>query len=128
MAGSFSFEFNWGSSFDTFRVSIQTSSLPNGQVGVAYDQTLQADVPVTWTIVSGSLPAGLFLNGATGNIFGTPSAAGTSNFTVQAAYAGQGGETAEQALSIQITAATGGWVPVRTSIFSTFFRRFLGFY
>ena len=66
---------------------IKTSNLPSGVVGTAYSQTLSvisAD-PVTWSIDTGSLPAGLTLNTATGAITGTPTTAGPVNFTVMAA-------------------------------------------
>src|SRR6185369_8620458 len=61
-----------------------TGSLPAGQVATAYLQTLQASggaPPYTWSISAGTLPSGLSLAGA--QISGTPSAAGTSNFTVK---------------------------------------------
>ncbi len=56
---------------------ISTSSLPNGQTGVAYSATLAATggvSPYTWSLSSGSLPGGLTLNASTGTITGTPSA------------------------------------------------------
>jgi hypothetical protein len=61
--------------------------LPSGTVGVAYTTvTLTASggtAPYTWSIISGSLPQGLNFNGGAGTISGTPTASGTSNFTVQ---------------------------------------------
>src|SRR5262249_37227326 len=65
-------------------LTITTGGLPEGTVGSAYSQTLVASggqTPYTWSLVSGSLPAGLNLSAA-GAISGTPSAAGTSSFTV----------------------------------------------
>ena len=65
-------------------LAISTGSLPAGQVATAYSQTLQASggaPPYTWSISAGTLPSGLSLAGA--QISGTPSAAGTSNFTVK---------------------------------------------
>ncbi len=56
-----------------------TSPLTSGTVGVAYSQTLAATGGIpsyTWSIDSGSLPAGLSLNPSTGAITGTPTAAG----------------------------------------------------
>jgi hypothetical protein len=64
---------------------ITTTSLPNGTAGVAYSQALSASggtMPYSWAISSGNLPGGLSLS-TTGTITGAPSAAGTSNFTVQ---------------------------------------------
>ena len=66
-------------------MTITTTSLPNGTVGVAYTGALQvnyATQPVTWSISSGTLPAGLALDPNTGAITGTPTAAGISSFTV----------------------------------------------
>ena len=58
------------------QIKISTSSLPNGQIGTAYSATLTATggvSPYTWSLTSGSLPAGLTLNASTGAINGTPS-------------------------------------------------------
>ena len=68
--------------------------------------TLSADgdEPITWTVVSGSLPAGLTLNPNTGAISGTPTATGRANFTVEAANS-EGTDT--KALSILINGAGG---------------------
>ena len=57
---------------------ITTTTLPNGQVGVAYSQTLTAtggSGALTWTLTAGTLPNGLSLNATTGVISGTPTAA-----------------------------------------------------
>jgi hypothetical protein len=66
--------------------SVGTSSLPGGTTGVAYSATLSATggtTPYSWSVSSGSLPAGLSLGAATGIISGTPTAAGSSTFTVR---------------------------------------------
>ena len=65
---------------------ITTTGLPGGTVGVAYSQTVEATggvTPYSWSVVSGSLPAGLSLGSSTGTISGTPTSSGTSNFTVR---------------------------------------------
>jgi hypothetical protein len=65
-----------GSSPVSPTISITTNTLTGGTVGTAYSQTLTASggtAPYTWTIVSGTLPAGLTLS-TRGVISGTPSA------------------------------------------------------
>src|SRR6185437_13734582 len=62
---------------------ITTSALASATSGTAYSQTLQVSggTPAyTWSIASGSLPAGLIL-APTGTISGTPTASGSSAFT-----------------------------------------------
>lgn len=84
---------------------ITTTTLQGGKVGEAYSQTLAATgtAPITWSIDSGSLPAGLALSGNT--ISGTPATAGTFTFTVKATNSA-GSDTKE--LSIVIQAASVG--------------------
>jgi hypothetical protein len=65
---------------------ITTTVLPGGIVGNAYSQAVEytgGASPLTWSITSGSLPAGLSLNSSTGVISGTPTTVGTSTFTVK---------------------------------------------
>src|SRR5579872_472231 len=68
-------------------LSITTGSpLPNGTVGTVYSQTLAATgggPPYAWSVSSGALPAGLSLDGSSGTLAGTPTAAGSSAFIVQ---------------------------------------------
>jgi hypothetical protein len=88
-------------------VSITTTSLPDGTVGTAYTATVTATggaTPYTWSITSGSLPPGLTGDPSTGAISGTPTKAGTSNFTVQVTDANESTATAD--LSIDVAAAT----------------------
>ncbi len=83
---------NTGAAFSDFALllSIQTAggtTLPAAVVGTPYSTTLQAvggTAPVTWTLVSGSLPDGLTLVPG-GTISGTPSGSGTFTFTIQVA-------------------------------------------
>ena len=55
---------------DTYTVIVTTDSLPDGKTGKAYSHTLTAisTAPITWSIDSGALPAGLNLNEKTGEI------------------------------------------------------------
>jgi hypothetical protein len=67
--------------------TITTQSLPNGTVGTAYSQTIASTggtAPLRWTVLEGTLPAGLQLGAANGTITGTPTTAGASTFTIQA--------------------------------------------
>lgn len=65
---------------------ITTTLLSYGIVNLSYSATLNASgtTPITWSVISGILPAGLSLNSSTGVISGIPTATGTSKFTVQA--------------------------------------------
>ena len=63
---------------------ITTTSLLDGTVNAAYNQTLAADNnPTSWSVANGALPDGLTLN-SDGTISGPPTAAGTYSFTVTA--------------------------------------------
>lgn len=65
--------------------------LPPAVVGASYDVRLRASGTTAqtydWSLVSGSLPAGLSLNGA--DIEGTPTATGQSTITVEVSAAGE---------------------------------------
>jgi hypothetical protein len=64
---------------------VSTGSLPAGTVGRVYSSHLMAaggQLPLTWSVATGKMPAGLRLSG-TGIISGTPTAKGISTFTVQ---------------------------------------------
>ncbi len=67
-----------------FNLAVSTSTLPAGTVGTRYAAGLASSggqAPYAWSVVEGSLPAGLELTKA-GVIKGTPTVAGTSIFTV----------------------------------------------
>ena len=95
-----------------YTVTITTDTLPDGKVGEAYSQTLSADgtTPITWSVENGDRPTGLSLNKDTGEISGTPTAAGSSTFTVKATNSA-GSDTKE--LSITITKAAPAEYTVR---------------
>lgn len=66
-------------------LAVATTTLPSATVGVAYNQNLTATggvLPYSWSVVSGSLPAGLTLGGG-GTLSGTPTSHGTNSFRVQ---------------------------------------------
>ena len=90
---------------------ITTIFLPNGVVGTPYNQTLTADgdTPITWSLASGNLPNGLSLSTG-GVISGTPTTAGTFNFTVKAANSA-GSDTK----ALEITVGTAATAPIITT-------------
>ncbi len=78
-------------------ITITPAGLGNGEVGVAYSQMLNAtEVPSSptccnWSVSSGALPPGLILGSVINTqntIGGTPTAAGTFNFSINASDAG----------------------------------------
>lgn len=84
-------------------LSITTSSLPGGQAGSAYSQTLAAtggSPPYTWSY-NGSLPPGITVTSG-GVVSGTPTTAGNYSFTVLAVDTRSA--TATRALSVTIAA------------------------
>jgi hypothetical protein len=93
--------------------TITTTSLPSGAQNSAYSATLAATggtTPYTWSVASGSLPAGLMLAGGTGAISGTPTGSGTSNFTVQVTDANSMTATKSFSLTINSTGSSGGGI------------------
>ena len=82
-----------------------TTSLPDGEVGTAYAATVEVTggmEPYTWTISHGSLPDGLTLDSATGEISGTPTTADDHTFTVQVEDSSDPAQSDTQELSIHI--------------------------
>jgi len=90
-------------------LTLQTTSLPGGNNGWPYSTNLKANGGsgnYTWSVISGNLPAGLFINSSSGDISGTPTANGTANFTVQVTDTETPPVSAQAALSILITNCT----------------------
>jgi hypothetical protein len=90
--------------FVTAAPSITATSLPAGTEGAAYGQTVPASGgagTLTFSLISGTLPAGLTLSGA-GAITGRPSGPdGTENFTVKVTDSSAAGpQSSSQLLSI----------------------------
>ncbi|SVA91635.1 uncharacterized protein METZ01_LOCUS144489, partial [marine metagenome] len=82
-------------------LTVSTTSLPSATVGNTYGQALSAagaDGTYSWSISSGTFPAGLTLVGST--ISGTPTANGTSEFTAKVTSGD--GQTATRPLSITV--------------------------
>lgn len=91
----------------TTQLAITTSALAAGEDGTIYSAPLSASGGTpgyTWSITSGSLPAGLTLSGS-GLITGTPTGTGTSSFTVQVADNSSPVQTARLNASITVSDA-----------------------
>lgn len=97
-------------------ITYTPSNPPNGAVGVAFSQSIAGASggtgPYTYSLAAGSLPAGLSL-ASDGTISGTPTAIGTSNFSVRATDSSSGTppatgpfSSANRPLSLTITAPT----------------------
>jgi len=85
--------------------SLVAQNLAGGIVGVSYSETISAEggtSPYTFSVLTGSVPSGTSLNTSSGVISGTPSAAGTYNFTIE--VMDSSGNVNTQAFQIIITA------------------------
>jgi len=74
------------SASSTVSIALSPASLPNAPLNTAYSQTITAaggTAPYTFSKSAGTLPTGLSLSSG-GVLSGTPTAAGTYSFTVQA--------------------------------------------
>ena len=86
-------------------VSIAPATLPNGMVNLVYQTTIIASgglAPYTFSVSIGTLPAGLTLAAGTGSISGTPTTAGVSTFTIQAADAESPSVKASQSYTVTV--------------------------
>jgi len=96
--------------------SVGSPSTTSGTVGEAFSSTLStsgfSSDDLTFTVASGTLPAGLSLNSSTGAITGTPTAAGDQSLTVTATHSAGGSATSS---SFTLTMAKGAqsitWSP-----------------
>jgi len=88
-------------------ISLAPTTLPTPTTGASYSQTVTASggtAAYTYAVSAGALPNGLSLNTSTGAISGTPTAAGTFSFTIQATDANS--FTGSRAYSVTVGAPT----------------------
>src|SRR5262249_13085408 len=92
-------------------LSISQSSLPPATVGTFYSQGVTATggtPPYTWSVVDGlgTLPSGLVMS-SDGSITGTPSASGSSSFTVKVTDSTT--TSTQKALTLTVNSALAGY-------------------
>jgi hypothetical protein len=95
------------------KLEVSTSSLRPALVGSAYSQRLTAAMgvnPLKWSLIHGSLPAGLKLSASTGTISGTPTTAGTSTFKVRVTDSTKLTATATLTLTVDPAVAAAAFV------------------
>jgi hypothetical protein len=93
--------------------TITTTSLPIGTVGQLYSQTLNVTggrAPYTWSVLSGSLPQGLSLASASGNITGIPPFPGSQVVTFEVTDANELSSQVSLTITINPHAAPGYWL------------------
>jgi hypothetical protein len=106
----------------TAPLQITTTSLPNGQVGTVYSATLTVTggaTPYSWSLTSGTLPAGLTLRASTGAITGMPTAAVNATpltFTVTDSSSPVQSKSVSLTLSITATNVTVAVSPKRAAL------------
>jgi len=93
------------------KLAITTTQLPRVAVNGRLEAFLSmrgGTTPLTWSVVSGSLPAGLSLDASSGRLHGMPTGAETQTFTVRLADSGVTfPQSVEQTLTLTILAAPG---------------------
>ena len=96
--------------------TITTAGIAGGQVNSAYSQTISVSngtTPFTFSVSSGTLPGGLSLDSGSGTIQGTPTTAGSSNFTIT--VTDQAGATASKAYVATISAPPAPPIKITTT-------------
>ncbi|MDE2201974.1 MAG: putative Ig domain-containing protein [Burkholderiaceae bacterium] len=74
-------------------VTVSPGGVTAAQISTAYSQAFNATggtAPYTYAVTTGTLPAGLSLNTSTGVLSGTPTALGSSTFTIRATDSSSG--------------------------------------
>lgn len=96
-------------------------NLPDATQNACYDFTFEAKwgrpVPTatyTWSITGGALPAGLFLDGPSGKIYGAPTVTGPFSFTIMVTDAI--GKTDTKTVNLDVKAGGGGSSRYKVSV------------
>ncbi len=96
-------------------ITLSPTTLSSGTINVAYSQAISSTggtAPYTYAVTSGTLPSGLTLS-SDGSLSGTPSAVGSSSFTVTTTDSNAC--TGSQAYTLQINAVSGNFIALTTS-------------
>jgi hypothetical protein len=91
----------------TALLTVTTTSLPSGQVGVHYSDTLAATGglrPYHWSLVAGTLPAGLTL-ATSGALTGTPTRSQSANLTFRLTDSSGSAKTVTKQLTLTVKPA-----------------------
>jgi hypothetical protein len=97
---------------------ITSTSVPPALLNGSYSETLTAiggEEPYIWSVASGNLPPGIQLDGATGELWGSATAEGTFDFTVQLTDSADPANTDEQALTLVVSTGAIGFTETKVS-------------
>jgi len=100
------------------KITTAAGALPDAIIGVPYSFNFQSNggiTPISWTLATGHLPAGLILN-SNGTLSGTPTTTGSFTFTIQAGDASSPSQTiainvAIKSASLLVITSAGGALP-----------------
>ncbi len=101
------------------QLAVTTTSLSTATVGAAYSDMVHATggtAPYSWTIASGTLPAGITLQ-STGSLSGTTSQTGQFSFTVQVVDSSSTQQTATQPLTLTVNTAVSNGPTAPSTLF-----------
>jgi hypothetical protein len=90
--------------------SFTNISVPDGIVSTTYSGNVTASNTDSYSVISGSLPGGISLNGSNGNLSGTPTTAGTFTFNIRATGPGGTADTGNIIVSIAADVVAPAWV------------------
>jgi hypothetical protein len=92
----------------TAPLTLATTTLPDGVATAPYSATLSGSggaMPFAWSIASGTLPPGLSIDPSTGAISGTPTTAGTYDFTIRLSDSSTPVQTTTRSMRINVVSS-----------------------